>query len=153
MRILIATSEAVPYVKTGGLAYVAGALCKEYCRMNKEVHIIMPLYKKIKESKLLLKDTRVKIKVPVGDRFIEGRIFSDQSSTYFIECEEFFGRKELYGTPEGDYADNASRFIFFSRGILEACKALKFQPDVIHCNDWQTGLVPLYLKTKYRANT
>jgi starch synthase len=152
MKILIASSEAVPYVKTGGLAYVAGALCKEYRRMNKEAHIIMPLYKKIKESKLLLKDARVKIKVPVGDRFIEGRIFNDQSSTYFIECEEFFGREELYGTPDGDYADNASRFIFFSRGILEACKALKFQPDVIHCNDWQTGLVPLYLRTKYGAD-
>jgi starch synthase len=152
MRILIATSEAVPYVKTGGLAYVAGALCKEYRRMNIDAHIIMPLYKKIKESKLLLKDARVKIKVPVGDRVIEGRIFNDQSSTYFIECEEFFGREELYGTSDGDYADNASRFIFFSKVILEACKALKFQPDVIHCNDWQTGLVPLYLKTKYRAN-
>jgi starch synthase len=152
MKILIASSEAVPYVKTGGLAYVAGALCKEYRRMNKEAHIIMPLYKKIKESKLLLKNARVKIKVPVGDRFIEGRIFNDQSSTYFIECEEFFGREELYGTPDGDYADNASRFIFFSKGILEACKALKFQPDVIHCNDWQTGLVPLYLRTKYGAD-
>jgi starch synthase len=152
MKILIASPEAVPYVKTGGLAYVVGALCKEYRRMNKDAHIIMPLYKKIKEGKLSPKYTRVKIKVPVGARFIEGRIFNDQSSTYFIECKEFFGREELYGTPEGDYADNASRFIFFSRGILEACKALKFQPDVIHCNDWQTGLVPLYLRTKYGAD-
>jgi starch synthase len=151
MKILIASPEAVPFVKTGGLAYVAGALCKEYRRMNIDAHIIMPLYKKIKEGKLLLKDTGVKIKVPVGDRFIEGRIFKDHS-TCFIECDEFFGREELYGTPDGDYADNASRFIFFSRGIPEACKALKFQPDVIHCNDWQTGLVPLYLKTRYAAD-
>lgn len=88
----------------------------------------------------------------MGDRVIEGRIFSNQSSSYFIGCDEFFDRQELYGTPEGDYIDNASRFIFFSRGILETCKALNLKPDVIHCNDWQTGLVPLYLKTIYSAD-
>lgn len=152
MKILIASPEAVPYVKTGGLADVAGAVWKEYRRMKKEAYIILPLYKKIKESQSPPEDTGVKIKVPVGDRVIEGRIFSDQSSNFFIGCDEFFDRQELYGTPEGDYIDNASRFIFFSRGILEACKALNFKPDVIHCNDWQTGLVPLYLKTIYSAD-
>jgi starch synthase len=150
MKILIASPEAVPYVKTGGLADVAGALVQEYRRMKKDAYIILPLYKKIKESQPSLADTGAKIKVPVGSRLIEGRIFS-QSSAYFIECEEFFDRKELYGTPQGDYADNASRFVFFSRGILETCKTMKFQPDVIHCNDWQTGLVPLYLKTLYKT--
>jgi starch synthase len=152
MKILIASPEAVPYVKTGGLAYVVGALCKEYRRMNKSAHIIMPLYKNIKKSKPPPVDTGLEVKVPVGRKVIKGRIFSDQSSAYFIDCKEFFEREELYGTPEGDYADNAARFIFFSRGILEACKVLKFQPDVIHCNDWQTGLVPLYLKTMYRSD-
>jgi starch synthase len=153
MKILIASSEAVPYIKTGGLADVAGALCKEYQKMKRDVHIILPLYKKIKESRVLLKDIRVKIKVPLGNKIIEGKIFSDQSSKYFfIACDEFFDRKELYGTSEGDYSDNASRFIFFSRGILEACKALRFKPDIIHCNDWQTGLVPLYLKTIYDSD-
>jgi len=151
MKIVIATPEAVPYVKTGGLADVAGALFKEYRRMKKDAYIILPLYKKIKESQPSLTDTGVKIKVPVGSRVLEGRIFS-QSSAYFIECEEFFDREELYGTPEGDYADNASRFVFFSRGILETCKTMNFQPDVIHCNDWQTGLVPLYLKTIYKTD-
>ena len=151
MKIVIASPEAVPYVKTGGLADVAGALFKEYRRMKKDAYIILPLYKKIKESQPSLTDTGVKIKVPVGSRVLEGRIFS-QSSAYFIECEEFFAREELYGTPEGDYADNASRFVFFSRGILEICKAMKFQPDIIHCNDWQTGLVPLYLRTIYGAD-
>jgi len=151
MKILIASPEAVPYVKTGGLADVAGALFKEYRRMKKDAYIILPLYKKIKVSQPSLTDTGVKIKVPVGSRVLEGRIFS-QSSAYFIECEEFFAREELYGTPEGDYADNASRFVFFSRGILETCKTMKFQPDVIHCNDWQTGLVPLYLRTIYGAD-
>lgn len=152
MKILIASPEAVPYVKTGGLADVAGALCKEYRRMKKEAFLILPLYRKIMDSQSPPKDTGVVIDVPVGERVIRGRIFSDQFSAYFIRCDEFFDRPELYGTAEGDYADNASRFIFFSRGVLEACKALSFKPDIIHCNDWQTGLVPLYLRTLYKKD-
>ena len=152
MKILIASPEAVPYVKTGGLADVAGALCKEFRRMKQDVRIILPLFKRIKDGQFPIKDTGVTIKVPVGDRVIAGRIFSDQTS-YFIGCDEFFDRHDLYGTPEGDYSDNASRFVFFSRGILETCKVMNFKPDIIHCNDWQTGLVPLYLKTLYKADT
>ncbi len=152
MRILIATPEAVPYVKTGGLADVAGSLCKEYRKMKIDAYIILPLYKKIRDGQSPPEDTGVRINVPVGNSVIEGRIFSNRDSTYFISCDEFFDRQELYGTPAGDYGDNASRFVFFSRGVLEACKALNFRPDIIHCNDWQTGLLPLYLKTIYRAD-
>jgi starch synthase len=150
MRILIASPEAVPYVKTGGLADVAGTLCKEFRKMREDAYSILPLYKKIKDNHAHLEDNGLIIKVPVGDRVIEGRIFSDRISTYFIACDEFFDRAELYGTPEGDYGDNASRFVFFSRGVLEACRVLNFRPDIIHCNDWQTGLIPLYLRTIYK---
>jgi starch synthase len=139
-------------VKTGGLGEVTGALWKEYRRINEDAYIILPLYEAVKKRRPPPRDTGVGITVPVGDRLIAGRIFTDRSSTYFIECDEFFGRAELYGTPEGDYADNASRFIFFSRGILETCKALNMEPDIIHCNDWQTALVPLYLKTIYSTD-
>jgi len=149
MKILLATPEALPYAKTGGLADVAGALTKEFLKMGETVHTVLPLYKKVKERQHILKDTGINIEVSVGNILKEGRIFSDLSSTYFIACDEFFGRPELYGTPDGDYQDNASRFVFFSRGVLEVCKALTFKPDIIHCHDWQTGLVPLYLKTLY----
>ncbi|TAL28116.1 MAG: hypothetical protein EPN94_00725, partial [Nitrospirae bacterium] len=102
------------------------------------------------------KNTGLKIKAPVGNNNISGRIFSygtpDKAGAYFIECNEFFNRDDLYGSPAGDYPDNAARFVFFARGILEACKALEFKPDVIHCNDWQTGLLPMYLKTLYRSD-
>jgi len=152
MKVLIASPEAVPYVKTGGLADVAGALYMEYRKMKKDARIVLPLYKSIKEGKVPPLDTGVTIKVPVGDKVTAGRIFSDES-TFFIECDEFFDRREFYGTPDGDFSDNASRFVFFSRGILETCKAIGFKPDIIHCNDWQTGLVPLYLKTIYKADT
>jgi starch synthase len=88
--------------------------------------------------------------IPVGDHVIKGRILKDHEAAYFIECDEFFDRPELYGTAEGDYSDNASRFAFFSKSILEMCRRLTFKPDIIHCNDWQTGLVPFYLRTLYR---
>jgi starch synthase len=152
MKIVIASPEAVPFIKTGGLADVAGTLWKEYRIMKHEANIILPLYKKIKDSRIALKDMGITIHVPVGDRVAAGRIYSDQSSAFFIRCDEFFDRQELYGTSQGDYSDNASRFIFFSRGILETCKALNLSPDIIHCNDWQTGLVPLYLKTFYKGD-
>jgi len=152
MKIIIASPEAVPYVKTGGLADVAGALCKEYRRMKRDAFLILPLYRKIMDSQSPPKNTGIIIDVPVGQRIIRGNIFRDDSPAYFIRCDEFFDRPELYGIPEGDYVDNASRFIFFSRGVLEACKALNFRPDVIHCNDWQTALIPLYLKTLYRKD-
>lgn len=151
MKILMAAPEAVPYVKTGGLADVAGALCKEFRKMKHDARIVLPLYRKIRESDHSLKNTGVTVQVPVGDRLFRGDLFSDQYSNIFIGCDDFFDRQELYGTPEGDFGDNASRFIFFSRGILEACKALKFSPDIIHCNDWQTGMVPLYLRSLYKA--
>jgi len=157
VKILIATPEAIPFAKTGGLADVTGALLKEFNGLKEKACLILPLYKAVKE-KFKLKDTGLTIKAPVGYRDFTGRIFSyslsqaDNPSAYFIECDDFFDREDLYGTPEGDYNDNAARFIFFSRGVLEACKALKFKPDVIHCNDWQTGLVPLYLKTIYKPD-
>ncbi len=113
MKILIATPEAVPYVKTGGLADVTGVLCKEYRKMGKDAHLILPLYKKIKEGNFSLKDSGLSISVPVGSKNFRGRILVDQYSNFFIECNEFFDRDELYGTSEGDFEDNASRFVFF----------------------------------------
>lgn len=151
MRIVIAASEAVPYIKTGGLADVTGALFKEFRKMGKEVLLFLPLYKKIKEN-FHIEDTGIRIKVRVGGRTNKAGIYSNGTSSYFLRCDGFFDRTEPYGTPEGDYPDNAARFVFFSRGVIEACKALKFKPDIIHCNDWQTGLVSLYLKTIYKPD-
>jgi starch synthase len=149
MKILIATPEATPYVKTGGLADVTGALLKEYTRMNLQPTLVLPLYRQIREQ-FTLADTGHRVTVPMGNRTVSGRILSHGPSAYFLECDKFFDRTDLYGTPAGDYPDNAARFTFFSRAALEACIALRLEPDVIHCNDWQTGLMPLYLRTLYR---
>ncbi|MDA8241834.1 MAG: glycogen synthase GlgA [Nitrospiraceae bacterium] len=153
MRILIATPEAVPYVKTGGLGDVTGALLSEFRKHNIDASLIMPLYRTIRDAFTLYR-TGTSILIRMGGASFRAEIWtSDGSSSpeaYFVECEEFFGRPELYGTPAGDYPDNAPRFSFFSRAVLEACIAMEIKPDVIHCNDWQTGLLPLYLKDHYR---
>jgi starch synthase len=152
MRILIASPEATPYVKTGGLADVAGALFKEYARMSLQPFLVLPLYRQVREH-VKLTDTGQRVNVPMGSRRVSGRILSHGASSYFLECDEFFDRTDLYGTPQGDYPDNAARFTFFARAALEACLALRLEPDVIHCNDWQTGLIPLSMKTLYPSKS
>ena len=153
MRILIAASEAVPYAKTGGLADITGSLLNEYKKRKQNVCLFLPLYRTIKQKFPNLTETHITIDVPVGSSVIKGRLYRYEKAVYFIECDEFFNRDELYGSPAGDYTDNAARFTFFSRGILETSKAIQFKPDIIHCNDWQTGLVPLYLRTLYKGDS
>jgi starch synthase len=153
LRILIASSEAVPYIKTGGLADVAGTLLKELRKKHEKAFLVLPLYAAIKNTFQLFATGKL-ILVRMGNVTYRGSIFAsskeENCEAYFIECDEFYGRSELYGTPAGDYPDNAVRFIFFSRAVLELCLAMRINPDVIHCNDWQTALVPLYLKTLYK---
>lgn len=144
---MIATSEAVPYAKTGGLADVTGSLLREYLRLGKEAYLFLPLYRGIR-NKFAIKNSGIRVNVKVGDRIIDSQVFSIDN-VFFIECDEFFDRDELYGTPLGDFTDNAQRFIFFSKAILEALMTMGLRPDIIHCNDWQTAMIPLYLKTLY----
>lgn len=156
MKILLATSEAVPFAKVGGLADVTGALANEYKKMGIDASIILPFYREIKKAakKLGIKPLKKEISVPLGNTVENGRLWEGKTSegvtAYFIENDKFYDRDEVYGTPEGDYPDSASRFIFYSRGVLEVLKALGLTVDIIHCNDWQTGLIPLYLKTIYK---
>ncbi len=153
MRILVAAPEAVPYVKTGGLGDVTGALVKEFRRRNVHASLVLPLYKTIKDD-LSPVPTGKTFRLPAGDGFLEAAVWVSEKSAvphaYFIECDELYGRPELYGLPGSDYPDNALRFAFFSRAVLEACLVMDVRPDVIHCNDWQTGMLPLYLKGLYR---
>lgn len=156
MKILITTSEAVPFVKTGGLGDVAGALVNEYKRMGIEAAIMLPFYRKIKQSAkdFGIKPLEKEITVPLGDQFETGKLWEGRTPegapAYFIENDKFYDRDDLYGTSEGDFPDNSSRFTFYSRAVLEALKILKIDVDVIHCNDWQTALIPVYIKTIYR---
>jgi len=114
----------------------------------------MPKYRVVNNQKFGLKAIGKSLAIPVGREAVVVSILEGELEkgipVYFIDYEPYFDREELYGTPEGAYHDNAQRFILFSRGILEGTKAIGFQPDVIHCNDWQTGLVPVYLKKLYK---
>ena len=154
MKILFASSEAVPFAKTGGLADVSGALPRALAQMGHEVFLILPKYRQVDEKHLNLIKTGISLKVPISQKVEMGEVYSTDPAPQFhvllIRKDAYYDRDQLYGTPNGDFEDNAERFTFFSRSILEAALALEFIPDIIHCNDWQTGLTPVYLKTLYR---
>ncbi len=153
MKILIATPESVPYVKTGGLADVTGALLTELREVQEDVSLVLPLYAGVSRD-FKLSRTGKSVTVALGEVVETGSIWlsekSSQPKAYFIECDSLFGRPDLYGTSYGDYPDNALRFAFFSKAVLELCRTMHIRPDIIHCNDWQTALIPLYLKQMYR---
>jgi starch synthase len=152
----MATPEAVPLAKTGGLADVAGALPKFLYSLGCDLTLAMPYYRVVRESGRPVQSLGEELEIPVGDERIKAEIFRGQLTeeipVYFIGCDEFFDRSSLYGTAKGDYFDNAERFIFFSRAVLALCQSLDFAPDVVHHHEWQTGLIAAYLKTVYRGD-
>ncbi len=157
MNILFATSEAVPFAKTGGLADVSGALPRALAELGHDVRLILPLFRAVRDSGAELADTGIRVTVPVGEEGVEGELWESKLPgsdvpVYFLGNDEYYDRPGLYGeTGAGAhaYADNCQRFVFFSRGILEALLALGFEADVLHLNDWQTALAAVYLRTLY----
>lgn len=153
LKILVASSEAAPFAKTGGLADVAGSLPKALKDLGHDVRIVLPYYASSKKLNLQIKEEIPVLEVPIADHKEQSSVISamlaDKVPTYLIRQDRYYDREYLYSTPQGDYPDNAERFIFFSRSILELIKKIDFVPDIIHCNDWQTGLIPAYLKTLY----
>ncbi len=156
LHVLLATPEAAPFAKTGGLADVAGALPKFLQALGCEIKLVMPYYRMARNSDLPIQYLGEEIEVPLGNEIIGADIYQghlDQGiPVYFIGREEFFDRQYLYSTPKGDYFDNAERFIFFSKAALLLCQHIEFSPDVIHHHEWQTGLIPAYLKSIYRSH-
>ncbi|MBN1520928.1 MAG: glycogen synthase GlgA [Candidatus Aureabacteria bacterium] len=152
IKTIIAASEVVPFAKTGGLADVAGALPAFLEEHGTEVVVIMPYYSLVKKGKFKVRSTGKTFHVKIGahsfvGEFIEADI-TKKSKIYFIKNDKLYDRANLYVDDEGkDYPDNLERFIFYSRAVLEFMKIFNFKADVIHCNDWQSGLVPAYLKT------
>jgi len=157
LKILFVSSEVVPFAKTGGLADVAGALPKALRKAGHDARVVMPAYKCIDKNKFRIRDTGLKVDVDIAlfnhEASIKEALYPDADMpVYFVGNHEFFDRDELYRTPQGEYPDNAERYIFFCRSVMEMIKIMDFQPDIIHCNDWHTGLIPVYLKTLYAEN-
>ena len=156
LSVLFVTPEAVPFAKTGGLADVAGALPKFIEPLGCKLILVMPCYRGVRHSGLPLQYLGEEIEVPLGNETIRADIYQGQLTqnipVYFIGREEFFDREYLYGTSRGDYFDNAERFIFFSRAALILAQHIGFSPEIIHHHEWQTGLIPAYLESIYRAD-
>jgi starch synthase len=151
MKVLIVSSEVFPFAKVGGLADVAGSLSKTLVSLGCDARVIMPLYGCVDREKFQLVKEAESVKHPLTEEIRSFDLFScktDGSTVYFVKNKEYFSRNEVYGTSDGDYPDNASRFSFFSKAVLAAIRELDFKPDIIHCNDWQSALVPFYLKFK-----
>src|ERR1700683_1019491 len=150
MHIAFAASECVPFSKTGGLADVVGALPRALAAAGHQVSVYIPRYRQTK-----LTDARTVVRsitVPFDDHYRFCSVVSAGSKSgvdhYFVEYPPFFDRDALYGTSAGDYPDNAERFALFSRAVVDASKILGV-PNVFHCHDWQSALVPILLRTVY----
>ncbi|MCF8260207.1 MAG: glycogen synthase GlgA [Melioribacteraceae bacterium] len=162
LKILYVTSEVVPFVKTGGLADVSSALPQKLQEQGHQVRIVVPKYGAIDERKYKIHEVvRLKdLDVKIGEKDV---VFSLRSSfligpkvrvqIYFLDNHEYYGsRHSLYADPltGNDFPDNDERFILLARSVFELILKLGWVPDVIHCNDWQCGLIPAYLKTMFK---
>ncbi len=162
-NVLFVTSEVYPYSKTGGLADVSNSLPQALNSLGNDVRIISPKYgqlderrlqiheiKRLKELKLNVngKDTKFSIK----SSFIHGR--NTKAQMYLMESLDYFKNKGIYqnSKTKKDFPNNDERYLFFCKAVIEILEILQWKPDVIHCNDWQTGLIPAFIKTVYKNN-
>ena len=151
LKVFMITPELSPWAKVGGLGDVLGALPKELSVLGHDVRIVCPLYGCVEKDDdwslhkpiLTLSLDRSKLQCRVW----ETRLPNSSVKAYFLEYEEFFGHPEVYAGPSGDHSDNYRRFTFLCRACLDLCPFLDWIPDVIHCHDWTTGLVPVFLDT------
>lgn len=139
MKIVICASEVVPFAKTGGLADVAGALPLALEAIGQEVIVVMPRYKAIQDPKIQ--------KLNEG---ISYATIGNKTKVYFIENDKYYNRDGLYGDKSGDHKDNLERFSFYCKRTLDLLPEINFKADIIHVHDWQSALIPVYLKTLYK---
>ncbi len=156
MKILVAASEAVPFAKTGGLADVCGALPVALAALGHQPALILPAYRQVLGGPWRLEPVGAELSIPVGRKSVTGRLLKSvipgsDVPVYFVDQPQYFDRDHLYGSGNQDYRDNAERYVFFSRAVLEAIRLLKLEVDLLHVHDWQTGLIPAYLKIEYRG--
>jgi starch synthase len=166
ISLVLAASEVVGFAKTGGLADVAGSLPRALAERGHRCAIIMPLYRAARLGPQPIEPTDFTFSIPIGERTVNGRLWrstlpDSDVPVYLVGQPDYFERDDpaqgrgLYHftLPNGqqrDYPDNSERFIFFSRAVLETVRVLDYRPDILHNNDWQTGLVPVYLREFYQ---
>ncbi len=150
MRILLASSEVFPYSKTGGLGDAVGALGKALAAAGHEVGIVTPLYRGIREKLPGLRRVDWKFDLPLGAKRVAAELFALEVSThltiYFIDKPAYFDRAGIYNENGADYADNAERFIFLSKCVVNLARHLPLKPEVLHLHDWPVGLAALLVQ-------
>ena len=157
MKIVHVASELFPYVKTGGLADAVGALCSSLADNGHEVSVFLPGYRAVLDHKDAAgAERRLRLKIDLGPDTLSGdvRVFSPRPNlrVYLICREEYFDRRAPYGTGERDYEDNADRFIFFCKAVVEVLRLADLQADIVHCHDWQSALLPILLREAERRH-
>ncbi|HEY1786683.1 MAG TPA: glycogen synthase GlgA [Verrucomicrobiae bacterium] len=154
MNILLASSEVHPYSKTGGLADMVGALAKTLARAGHQARIVTPLYRGIQAQFPQIRREDWWFDLPLGGQRVQAELFSlpveENLMVYFIGQKDFYDRDGLYMEDNVPYADNAERFIFFSKCVVHLARYLPWRPDAIHIHDWQTGLVPALIMNEQR---
>ena len=156
MKILMVSSEAMPWAKTGGLADMVSALSIAAAKLGHEIRIVIPRYYSIERSELELIPGA--LGVPMGGGEEWSAVYTaalsgadDKIPVYFIDHEIYFGRDGIYGTPEEpDFLDNPRRFMFFCRAVFQLCRKIGWFPDIIHAHDWPSAMAPIFLKFKER---
>lgn len=150
LHVAIASPEIAPFAKTGGLGDVLGALPKALEKLGLTVSLIMPAYRTVLQGGFSLTDTGIHFTVPVSHRKEDGTLLKAKTGSditvYFVQADRYFDRDFLYGTASADYADNAERFTFFSRAVLEVLKLVR--PSILHANDWQSALSVAFLRAQ-----
>jgi starch synthase len=151
LKVLFLSAEVVPFAKTGGLAEVAGSLPKAIHALGHDIRVAMPRYGRIDPAKFALKAALPAFPVPMDKHMEEAAVLQGvighDVPVYMIENAKYYDRDGIYM-----YPDDAERFVFFCRSALEMLSRLGWCPDIIHCNDWHTAIVPNWLKTIYRDN-
>jgi starch synthase len=157
MKIVHAASELFPYMKTGGLADAVGALTVALADQGHDVAVFMPGYRAALEHKdAAAAERKLRLKIEMADQFLSGdvRVFSPRKNlkVYLICREEFFDRRAAYGNGERDFEDNADRFIFFCKAVVETLRLADVQADIVHAHDWQAALLPLLVRESERRH-
>src|SRR5689334_12619013 len=149
LKVLILAAEIVPFAKVGGLADIVGALPKALQAFGHDVRLVMPRYRQVDSQHFHLEEMLEGVSVPMGNYQVPVGVrkaeIGNHIPVYMIDAPRFFDRENIYG-----YTDDGERFILFCRAALEAMRVLNWAPDIVHCNDWHTGIVPNWLHTIYR---
>ncbi len=154
MHIVMAAAEAIPFAKTGGLADVCGTLPIKLAEHGHHCSLFIPAYRRALHSGFVIDDPHVSFVLDMNGRRIAARILhttlpQGPVDVYLVDQPQYFDRNDLYGDEHGDYRDNCERFSFFCRSVVEAIDRLRIPVDIIHCHDWQTGLIPVHHKTNF----